>query len=216
MLEIEITGEHRHSEGVVVAWDTTYNGQTLSAMKINFGANMSRADIRQRIAEISEGRAALIDNPPIPADLSGDVGVRLPVDGFKKAVPLDAKKALKIAEIENQVLDFIARKGDGNSRYNLQHQIATLASLVSALEKDKNASLSTEEKQALKDKRNRAAQTWAWMEGVFTAQMQAQAAVAAMTDAAEVEAYQLDLTPFELTDPDVYLAEIWDKLEVEA
>ena len=45
--------------------------------------------------------------------------------------------------------------------------------------------------------------------------MQAQAAVNAMTDAAELDAYQLDLTPFEQTDPDVYLVEVWDKLEEE-
>ncbi len=221
MASVKIIETIPGSESVVVRWEIIRDGQVLETMALNFGlesglsATQQLVRIKRQIAEITEKRLTVLDSPPVAPDFSEYLDVEEGVDDLKPVVPLEEKRALKIAEIERTVLDFIAKKGDGNSRYNLQHQIAALASLVSTLEKDKDDSLSAEEKQALKNKRNRATQTWAWMEGVFTAQMQAQAAVAAMTDPAEVDAYQLDLTPFELTDPDVYLVEVWDKLEEE-
>ena len=148
MASVKIIETIPGTESVVVRWEIIRDGQVLETMALNFGlesglsATQQMVRIKRQIAEITEKRLTVLDSPPVAPDFSEYLDVEEGVDDLKPVVTIEEKKVLKLDEIEQAVLDFLAKKGDGNSRYNLQQQIATLASLVSALEKSKDDSLS--------------------------------------------------------------------------
>jgi hypothetical protein len=214
MPSIKIIETRSDQNGVYVAWQIIKDGQAVGTRRLNFNPELSKDDIMQALANYSEEYLAKLENPPQPPSLDGELDQELAIDDLKPVRTLESAKLSKTDQINEQVQRFLERKSDGNPRYELQHQIATLASLTASVEKLNAGGLTTGEEEELKAKINRTAQMWAWMEQAFYLQGQARAQVEAMQTIEEVDAFELDLTSMELSDPDVYLAEIWDRLPV--
>ena len=215
MPSIKIIETRSDQNGVYVAWQIIRDVQVVGAQSLNFNPELSKDNIMQALAHYSEEYLAKLENPPQPPSLDGELDQELAIDDLKPARSLDEAKFEKTDQINDQVQSFLERKSDGNLRYELQHQIATLASLMATIEKIKTGGLTPEEEQALKEKQSRIAEMWAWMEQVLYVRDQARAQVEAMQTIEEVDAFELVLISMELSDPDVYLAEIWDRLPVD-
>lgn len=202
--------------GVSVRWQIIDNGAVVDELFMNFDPTLSAAGLKKTMARVTREHLDSLNTPVVPPDLSEDIGSELPLEEYEDPVTLEVIKARKISEIDLAVFEFLRKKGDGNPRYEVQHQIATLASMFSAKEKLKSEALTSEEKGAAKAKYNQIIAMWAWMEQVFQAQMVAKAQVEAAQTIEEIAGINFDLTPLESQDPDIYLADIWDRPGEEA
>lgn len=210
-IKVTITDQYHHAEGLDVGFVATRDGETVVNTRLNFPRGLTAAEVKAGIKRFIEETitAQSLDN----ADLSSELGQVVDLEALAPApiMSLEEAQSKRLHEIDLAVSDFLAQKNSGGSRYVLQHQIATLASMVSAKDKIKDTAIDQSAKDAAKAKFDRINQMWAWIEQVFIAQETAKARVLAAQTAAEASSVPLDLGGLDASDPDVYLAEIWDR-----
>jgi hypothetical protein len=212
MVKIKITETDSSLSGVMVAWQVIRDGQVVANPRLNYHPALSKGAIHELIARHTEEIIAELDNPPVPPDLSDEIDQELELDSLKPVRTLEMAQSDKTDQIDDDVEHFIQRKSDGNVRYSLLGLIAMTASTISILDKLRHGNPTTEEQVALEARLDRIRETWGWVEGAFLRQVAAKQALTNLTTVQDVDAHGITLTDLEVSDPDVYLVEVWDRV----
>jgi hypothetical protein len=212
---IKIIENETSDSGHLVRWEVIQDSQTILSLAANFSRKLDASQLKEAIAASTEIEIARAAMPDQTADLSAETGIEINLDDFKPVPTLEVAQVDKAAEIDTGVQRFIERKGDGNPRYTLLGLIAMVASTISIVDKLRHATLTTQERDDLKARLARIRSTWAWVEQAFQRQLLAKQDINNLGDPKQVLAYELAISDLEVSDPDVYLTEVWDKIEDE-